>query len=533
MDALGKNPSRNFFDFKNTATTMTSPKDSVGVSQKVIIAAKWGAGGTILRIAIQFVAQVALVRLLSPETFGLYAVGAIILGVSAFLVDMGIGPALVQKETITELDIRFAFTTQVIIGVALSSLLFFSAPSIASMMRQPAATDVVRVLSLVCLINAVSAVSQNLLRRHLNFKTIHVAQVVSFAMGYFVIGIPAAFLGAGVWAIVAAVLSQNVIASVWMLIVSKHPKRPLLMYREGGPALLRFGLQAVGTNLLNWALTNIDRILVGRAFPGFGLGVYNTTYNLILAPTGQAMGILQSVLFPASARSQQDRKLLLRICRGNLNVAALIVIPIFGAIALLSQPIIHLLYGDKWSSAAPVLSALALAMIPYCLMGTLTPVLWGIGKVQLEARVQIASLILLISGALIASKFSYEDVAWVVAGTFLFRFLALVVVFAREFQAGVFDLMRELLGGVALGLAGGMVASAVIHLFLGSEANAGTRLLTGAGGFGMAAIAALPALGALLSPNGSTLVLRLLQRTNSRPAVWLRKMVTSKAQDAA
>jgi len=511
---------------------MNSPKDSGGVSQKVITAAKWGAGGTVLRIAIQFVAQVALVRLLSPEVFGLYAVGAIILGVSAFLVDMGIGPAHVQKEKVTYIDIRFAFTTQVIIGVVLSSLLFLAAPSIASMMRQPAATDVVRVLSLVCLINAVSAVSQNLLRRHLNFKAIHIAQVISFAIGYFGVGIPAAFLGAGVWAIVAAVVSQNAIASTWMLIISRHPKQPLLMYHEGGPALLRYGLQAVGTNLLNWALTNIDRILVGRAFPGFGLGVYNTTYNLILAPTGQTMGILQSVLFPASARSQQDRNLLLRICRGNLNVAALLVIPTFGAVALLSQPIIQLLYGDKWSSAAPVLTALALAMIPYCLMGTLTPVLWGIGKVQLEARVQIASLLLLIGAALIASKYSYEDVAWAVTGTFLFRFLALVVVFAREFQAGVFDLIRELSGGIALGVAGGLAASALIQWFLSSEPNAGTQLVMGGGGFALTALASIPALGIILSPNGSTLVLRLLQRMNSRPARWIRTMVISKAHDA-
>lgn len=505
---------------------MMEPKRSVASS--ALSAAKWGYVGTIARVAIQVVAQLILARLLGPELLGVYAVGAIVLGLAAFIVDMGIGPALVQKDIITPEDVRFAFTVQLLIGMLLFVTIMLLAPLIAEAMHQPAATDVVRALSFVCLLNAVSAVAQNLLRRQLNFREIHIGQVISFAVSYFLIGIPLAVLGYGVWALVGAVIIQNLIASVWMLARSPHPRRPLLFHPQGGKELLSFGLRAFGTNILNWLLANIDRLFVGRFFPGHGLGVYNTTYNLILAPVGQILGIFQSILFPVSSQVQIDREKLRELSRGALNLGALFVIPAFTAVSMLAVPLINLLYGSRWSDAAPVLAAISAAMIPYCLMGILTPILWGVGKVELEARVQFFCAILLIVLCFFASQISYIAVAWVVMFVFGCRFLAIVSVFSAEFAMPFLSLIGEIRSGLIVGMAGVGLINAIATAVNLSIFPSIVELTIGIALYCIVGILAFFMLSHLISPNGARLFLKIFENSQHLAIISLKERLAAR-----
>jgi O-antigen/teichoic acid export membrane protein len=330
----------------------------------------------------------------------------------------------------------------------------FLAPWIAQAMRQPDSVNVLRALSVVCLVNALATVSQNLLRRELNFKAVYVGQMVSFALAYFVFGIGLAMTGFGVWALVAAVIGQSVIACLWMLNATRHPMALLFKHPQGGSDLMRFGGNALLVNLLNWSLGNLDRFLVGRAFSGHGLGLYNTTYNLILVPTTQIVGILQSILFPASARAQADMVMLAVMARAGLNIGALITVPTFVAVSMFAAPIMNILYGTAWMGAAPVLAALSIAMIPYCLMGILTPLIWGAGKVALEGKVQALCLVLFLGLAYAASLISLAAVAWSVAIAFSFRFIGIVFVFGKAFDVKFWQLLAELRGGVVVGAIG-------------------------------------------------------------------------------
>ncbi|MFX6409630.1 oligosaccharide flippase family protein, partial [Acinetobacter baumannii] len=76
----------------------------------------WGGGGTLLRIVMQFGAQVVLARILGPEQYGLFAIGAIVVGFSSFFSDIGLAYGLIQKKEIAAKDIRFVFTWQIILG---------------------------------------------------------------------------------------------------------------------------------------------------------------------------------------------------------------------------------------------------------------------------------------------------------------------------------------------------------------------------------------------------------------------------------
>lgn len=503
-------------------------KEPQSAEEKTVVsAAKWGAAGTLARIAVQIVAQLILVRLLGPEAFGVYAVGAITLGLAAFLVDMGVGPALVQKQELSDADIRYAFTLQLMIGISISVLLFSFSPWIARVLNQPDSTPILRVLSVVCLISAASSVSQNILRRRLDFKSLHLGQVSSFVFGYFLCGVVLAFMDYGVWAIVASVVMQNFFFAVWVVRVSAHPKSLMFVHPEGAQSILRFGTKAFLTNLLNWAISNIDRLVVARFFPGHGLGIYNTTYNLILAPTGQVLGVLQSILFPASARSQADRKKLLAVCRAGLSVGSIVIVPVFTAISVMASEIVSILYGEAWSSAAPVLSAISVAMIPYCLMGILTPVLWGVGKVEVEGRVQVVSIFVLIVLAVVASSVSYAAVAWAVAVAFVFRFFAILYAFCSEFEVAFWLMLKEVLTGFILGFC---ASAFVLSVLAFSEVrNIGVpflKIFIELILFVIGGILALPFVFRTISFDGAGLLLRVVGKYRFRAAAMLTRELT-------
>ena len=52
-------------------------KDLAGRSLTAFL---WGAGGSIVKIILQFAAQVVLARLLGPTEYGLFALGVIVVG---------------------------------------------------------------------------------------------------------------------------------------------------------------------------------------------------------------------------------------------------------------------------------------------------------------------------------------------------------------------------------------------------------------------------------------------------------------------
>ena len=205
-----------------------------------------------MRMALQLVTQVVLARLLGPAEYGVFAIGAIVIGFSGFFSDVGLAYGLIQKRTVTDRDIRFVFTWQILLGGIVSLLIALCAAPIATFFGEPRAIAVVQVLSILCFINALAAPALNLLKRNLDFKTIQLAFLVSYIVGYVLVGIPMALAGHKVWALVAAWIVQSSINGLWIFSVTRHATKPLLWYEEARAQSV-YGGTVLAANLLNWA----------------------------------------------------------------------------------------------------------------------------------------------------------------------------------------------------------------------------------------------------------------------------------------
>lgn len=421
---------------------------SGGIGSRSITAVLWGTGATIVRIGVQVVSQIVLVRLLGPDQYGLFAAALVVVFFSGFFSDIGLSYGLIQRQIIDERDIRFVFTWQIVLGIAVMAALFLSAPLFARLFNEVRLEPILRWLSLTCLINACGSTSSALLKRDLDYKWLNIGTLVSYTVGFFVIGIPLAMAGAAVGALVAAFLVQTALSQVISYARSRHPVRPLFWYPAGIDAI-RFGGTVLITNLLNWVMSSIDRVVIGRTFAMTGVGLYSTVYNLINMPAMTAIGLVQSVLYSASTRVQDDRA---RLQTGFLTMLSTMAVfggAVFCAVATVAPTVVLAIYGDKWTDAAPLAVPLALAMPLFLTMGMAIPAMWASGNAKLEFRLQVPiAAVWALSVVLLSRLGSLELMAWGVMMMFLLR--AAVIVRATLKCIGLEGraLVRPIAGGV-------------------------------------------------------------------------------------
>lgn len=367
-----------------------------GLGQSGVSAVKWSAASTVARFALQLMAQVVLARTLGPDIFGVFAIGMVVLTFANFASGFGFSWSLLQRATLCAEDIRFAWTWQLLVGIVTMLAVYWLAPLMAQYFREPRAQSVIEWLSLACLITAAAAPSSYLLQRDLNFRGVGLIQVGSYAAGYLAVGMPMALLGWGTASLVAAWLVQAMVHLVASYALKPHTLRPLFWYHDAASAM-GTGRTVFITNIVNWVLTNLDRVVVGRLLNAQALGLYNVAYNLATMPNTLLLGALSPAFLAAGAQLQNERQ---RLGRAYLQILATILvlgIPAFVFLALISADLISLLYGPKWSEAAWVLSILFLSMPAYVIWGLSTPVLWNTGRKQYEYALQLP---LVVFGAL-------------------------------------------------------------------------------------------------------------------------------------
>lgn len=429
---------------------MAAPNE---LGQRSVSAVIWGAGGSALRILIQLGSQVVLARILGPDQYGLFAIGAVVIGFSNFFSDIGLAYGLIQKPALHAEDIRFVFTWQIVLGVAVSGAIAVCAPLIAGFFGDPRAAGVVGALAVVCLLNAAAAPALNLLKRDLDFRRIQIAQLASYVAGYVLVGIPLALQGAQVWALVAAWLIQAGSMLVLLQLARRHPVRPLLWF-DGARALSGYGAMVLLTNLTNWLIGNIDRVIMGRAFASRELGLYATSYNILYTPASTLLGVIQPVFFSAASRVADDRARIESGYRALLGALAVFVLPAFASLAMVAATFVDALYGAQWQGAAVLLQPLALAMPLLLLWGVSTPLFWSGGHVGREFLLQLPVAVAWALACWLAAQHSIVAMAWTVLGLFALR-AALVV-------AGVVRLLRLNPSGLVREVAGGLLLSVVV-----------------------------------------------------------------------
>lgn len=419
------------------------------MTSRAFSALRWGYAGYAVRTVTGFASGIVLARLLGPKPFGQVAAATLVFGLANQLADGGFTTALVQAPELCEADVRFAFTFQITTGAVLTAICALIAPLIGLLLHDPQVGDVVRVTSLVFLIQAFGQSSAALLKRRLDLRPLQTAQVLSSVIAYVFVGIPAAALGAGVWSLVAAQLAQSLLFSAMVFARASHSVTPC--YSRSSMRLARFGVKVAGANILNWSITNFDNAFVGRAFGSAALGLYSRAFNTVSAPAEAVISTWQQVLVASCSRMGNRAHALQRAYLASISAVGLITFPVFWSLALCAPWAVAGLYGPRWADAAPLLTPLALAISLHAVMAMAGPMLTAADQVKREVQRQGLSLLVAIAAFSFCALHSAVALAWAVLGVYGFRFVAMTQPTLRLLDLPWSRVFRVLRGPAAIG----------------------------------------------------------------------------------
>ena len=196
------------------------PADLGGIAARGTAVTLLTQGG---RVLVQFGSVAVLARHLVPEEFGLVAMVAAVIGVAEVLRDFGLSMAAIQSPTLSEGERTNLFWANAVTGLACSVLAACAAPLVVKLYDEPELMRITLACSPLFFLNSLAAQFRAGLTRELRFKALGqsnlAAQVVAAGAA-----VALAASGAGVWALVAAMLVNS--AVVGMLLAVLAGRRP-------------------------------------------------------------------------------------------------------------------------------------------------------------------------------------------------------------------------------------------------------------------------------------------------------------------
>lgn len=312
-----------------------------------------------IELLLGLVSSLILARLLSPEEFGIYSIAASVVMIGYLFRNFGVGQYIVQIEKLNDGILRSAFTVTLVISWAIGLLLLLIAPWLGDSYENTGITTVLRLLSLNFLLLPFGAIADAVLRRNMAFDKLAIINV-SAASTTLVVGVTAALLGASYLSIAWA-SNASTIVSILLTLFFRPAGVPWLPgvshLREVG----KFGLKVGAMDIFNRGSDSVTELIIGRFQGLHSLGIYSRAYGTFwLFEYAFTQGI-RPVILPYLSKAKHEQANLGELYIGIVTFTSIFLIPFFVFLGLNAQDIIHVMYGDQWTAAVPLLQVLCIA----------------------------------------------------------------------------------------------------------------------------------------------------------------------------
>ncbi len=417
----------------------------------------WRSGTQIVAQMISWGVTLAVLRILDPGDYGLFAMSAAVLVFLNFLNGYGFVSALIQSEEIEEIRIRQAFGMLLLLNVALAAIqVFIVAPLAAAYYREPIVGEMLRWQSLIFLATPFLILPEALMTRNLEFKKPAIINLLSALAGA-AVALVMALNGYGVWTLVFAPIALFWTRGIGMVIATRFRYWPSFDFKGAG-YIFTFGSTLLIGHGFFIVQSQSDIFIAGRALDTHTLGLYAEALMITQLFATKFIPPLNEVAFPAYARIQHDKAALSSAFLTAVRLIMLVAFPLYFGMAISAGPFVETIMGPKWVESIPLVSILALAMPFAALQFLFQPVMNGLGMPQMTMRNNIAGALIMPTTFIFAVQYGVEGLAWgwLVAFPLLLAFTVLQAKSHVGFTLG--GLFQAVLPGLGAAL---VMASAV------------------------------------------------------------------------
>lgn len=318
----------------------------------------WSAIQRFGSLAIGFISNIVLARLLCPEDFGAMAMVMVFVGIADTIVDGGLGNALIQKKDIEDIDIRTVFSSNLVFSIFLFVLFILIAPFIEEYTNIKKLAIYIRVEAFQLIFRALYVIPFSLMQKKFEFAKLARINIIASFLSV-ATAISLAMFGYGIWSLILKNLSLDLYLLILYAILGPMNFKigfGWMSFKK----LFSFGIFVVLANLFETLYSNLVSFFVGKKYSAKELGYYNQAYALQQIPTYSITAVLNQVLFPYFSSLQESKENLESKLRLSIQMMTFFVFPLLLFLICFAEQIIIILYSSKWLPSVPYFQLLCI-----------------------------------------------------------------------------------------------------------------------------------------------------------------------------
>lgn len=336
----------------------------------------------------QFILQIFLARILAPEHYGVLTLMLVFTTLANVFVQSGFNTALVQNKDVTDEDYSSVLWVSLGIAAVLYGIIFAAAPLIAVFYEAPEIVAPLRVLALMLLPGALNSVQLAKISRDMRFNMVFISSISATVVSG-VAGIVVAAMGGGLWALVVQSLLNVTVSCVVMRFTSRLKLRFVCNFRRV-LVLFSYGWKLLVSALLDTLYQDIRSLVIGKKYDNGTLGYYNKGKSFPQLLINSVNGAIQSVMLPAMAGEQDDRKKVKHLMRGAVTMSSYLMFPMMAGLAAVAEPTVRLLLTEKWLPCVPYLQIYCFTFAFYPVHTSNLQAINAVGRSDIFLKLEIA-----------------------------------------------------------------------------------------------------------------------------------------------
>lgn len=336
------------------------------LTKKTVHGVAWNSLDRIANYGISFLVSIILARLLSPEDYGLIGLINIFIVIFNTILDGGLSTALIRKDKVNDTEFNTVFYSNLVVSIVLTLVLFFSAPWISTFFKRPELVPLLKAMSFILIINAFAIIQQTKLTRDINFKDQTKVSVIAH-VGSGIIGILLAFLGFGVWALVAQQLTSRIFATFLYWFFARW--RPGLSFSWSiFNELFGFSWKLLVARLINSIWGQIYQGVIGKCYSPHTLGLYTRAVQYSQMFSSGVSDVVLKVSLPVMSTIQNEDNRLITATRKIIKTTMFITFAFMMWMAAAAKSFVVVLIGEKWLDCVPMLQIVCFNVVlnPLC-----------------------------------------------------------------------------------------------------------------------------------------------------------------------
>lgn len=383
----------------------------------------WTAFFNSIDFVLNFGSSVVLARLLFPEDFGLMGLASIAIQFARRIANFGFTSVLVWLKEIKQEHYDTVYWFNLFLMSLVSVGLFFSAPYYASFFKSEQLTLIIRVVSIDFMLNAFASVPYSILKRHMKFDLIGIAETIS-RLVTIAVSIGLAIWGAGVWSLVFGTLAGSF--SLRTALVSFATKRcnwrPGFKIRSWAlKDTFAFGVWIYINTYIGYGVDNVDYFFIGKFLGTTQLGFYERAFRLMSLPRKKIVSVANSVLFSGYSRIQDDDDLVVKALLRVVTYLSCIGYPLMIWFYFAAPSLIPLLYGERWEPVVLPLQIMCISGILDSFTMLFKPLLRAKGFIAHHTRRSFVYFAVLSVAVILTVRWGIVAVSWAIVVTSFFN----------------------------------------------------------------------------------------------------------------